>query len=80
MVAFLGKLDEMKREVAVRETCSRRRAGEARLRVQVAVGVDVDDPRLVLRVEPQVDAAVVAALQRLERSLRDLDTAARDGR
>lgn len=78
-MTFLGKLDEMKREVAVRETCCRCRAGEASLRVQIAVGVDVDDPRLVLRVEPQVDAAVVAALQGLERGKRDLDTAARDG-
>ena len=79
-MTFLGKLDEMKREIAVRETCCGCRAGKAGLRVQITIKVDVDDPRLALRVEPEVDSAVVATLQRLERRQRDLDTTARDGR
>lgn len=79
-MAFLSELDEVQREVGVRKPGSRSRAREAGLRVQVAVRVDVDDVRLERAVEPQVDAAIVTALERFESRARDVDAALGEGR
>lgn len=74
-MALLGELDEVQGKVLVRQARRQRRAREPGLRVQVAVGVDVDDPRLAARVDPQVDPAIVPALERLEGRERDVDAA-----
>ena len=75
MAAFQCELDEVPGEVRVTDARCARRFREARLRVQVTVGVDVDDERRAVGSQTKVDAAVVAAAERLERRHRDLDAA-----
>lgn len=65
----------MQCQISVREAGGLRGFGEPCLRVEIAVGVDVDDERISSGVHAQIDAAVVAALQRFERGGGDLDAA-----
>ena len=68
----------MQRQISVRETGGLCGSGKPGLRVEIAVRVDVDDERLPGGIDAQVDAAVVAALERLEGRHRDLDAARLD--
>jgi hypothetical protein len=65
----------VKRQLGEREAGGLRRSRKPRLRVEIAVGVDVDDPGLPVFVDAQVYPAVVAALERLEGGSRHLDAA-----
>lgn len=66
----------MRGEVCVRNARRLCRTRKPRLRVEVAVRVDVDDVRLPLRIHAQVDPPVVTALQGFEgfRGHRDTPT------
>src|SRR6266851_1277878 len=48
----------------------RRALGEPCVRMEVAIGVDVDHVWLALRREPDIHAAVIAAVERIERGHR----------
>src|SRR3954465_4835108 len=64
MAAFLCELDEVPGQIRVTDAGRLRRFREAGVRVKIAVGVDVDDEGLAVFVDAQVDAAVVAAVER----------------
>src|SRR5438093_16544 len=80
MAAFLCELDEVPGQIRVTDAGRRRRFCEAGLRVKVTVRVDVDDERLPVAIDAQVDAAVVAAVERGPRLERGLDAAALEAR
>ena len=63
----------MEGQISVRNAGGFCGSGEPSLRVEVAVRVDVDDVGLPAGVDAQVDAAVVAALQRFEGCLGHRD-------
>ena len=63
----------MQGQVAVRNTCRGRRFGKARLRVEIAVRVDINHERVARSIDAQVDPAVVTALERIERSQGHFD-------
>lgn len=65
----------MQRQVGVRDARALSGARKARLRMEIAVGVDVDDEGLPAGVDAEVDAPVVAAVERIERGERGLDAA-----
>ena len=65
----------MQGQFGVRNAGGRGRFGKPRLRVEIAVRVDVDDERVASCIDPQVDPAIVAALEGLEGSQGDLDAA-----
>ena len=78
MTTFPGEIHQVQRQISVRETGGLCGSGKPGLRVEIAVRVDVDDERLARGVDAQIDAAVVAALERFEGCHRDRDAARLD--
>src|SRR5688572_1698793 len=76
MASFLSELDEVPGEIRVTDARRPCCFCEPGLRVQITIGVDVDDVRLAVFVDAEVDAAVVAAVERLPGGHRRLDAAA----
>ena len=68
----------MQSQIRVGEASGLRGTGKPSLRVEIAVGVDVDDERLTAGVDAHVDATVVAALERFEGSYGHFDAALLD--
>ena len=63
-------LDDADGDIGMTEACALGGQDETRARRNVGVGVDVDDVRLVVFVQPQIDAAVVGEPEQLERGAR----------
>src|SRR5688572_7778610 len=70
MASFEGGLHEAEGEVGVAEPGAGGGFREARVRVEIAVGVDVDDVRLTFRRDAEIHPPIVPAVERLEGSHR----------
>ena len=65
----------MQGQVGVADACCGRRFGKPRLRVEIAVRVDINHEWVARGIDAQVDSAIVAALERIKGSQRHLDAA-----
>src|SRR5688572_17983606 len=66
MTSLERELHEPGCQLGIAYPCRGRGLRESCFRVEIAVGVDVDDERLTRGREPEIDAPVVAAVERIE--------------